>query len=234
MYWGSQADCGNAVTGKIYFFHKQKAADTLTIIVFLEVSDSRLTRVTHPALGKTEKQGSGHDEGRKMHNKQGEWIATRGEAAYARWMLDKREEAYRGAIHRAMALRVRTYQRLFGRHPGVQWLGFAGHLFSDDVADAMRLGNRGDDPPLKRKRPFDERYGRRVAEVRDARGMTQQQLAEAIGAHVTTVANYERGRIEIKMARLEQIARALSCELADLWAPLGSAVPASTGRGPEP
>ena len=36
----------------------------------------------------------------------------------------------------------------------------------------------------------------RIAEERKARGMTQQQLADAVGAHWITISKLERGRIQ--------------------------------------
>jgi transcriptional regulator with XRE-family HTH domain len=71
----------------------------------------------------------------------------------------------------------------------------------------------------------DARPGERLRQVREHRKMSQRRLAKAIGVSVGTVQNYERGRVAITTDRLEQLARALQCEPADLLKPSGSPPP---------
>jgi transcriptional regulator with XRE-family HTH domain len=70
----------------------------------------------------------------------------------------------------------------------------------------------------------DPDIGRRVAEIRKARGMSQAELATAVGTDKTTIANYEHGRSS-PMRRLDQLAVALQVKPDDLLNPPGSPVP---------
>lgn len=57
----------------------------------------------------------------------------------------------------------------------------------------------------------------RIAELREAKGMTQAQLARAIDADVSTVRNFERNRSGSKMiTRIINICDALDCDVRDL------------------
>ncbi|MDX1443719.1 MAG: helix-turn-helix transcriptional regulator [Gammaproteobacteria bacterium] len=64
---------------------------------------------------------------------------------------------------------------------------------------------------------FRVRFGRRVRQLREARGLSQQQLADAVSINLTHLSNIENGRYGIRFSRLETLASALSCELADLF-----------------
>lgn len=61
------------------------------------------------------------------------------------------------------------------------------------------------------------RFGRRVRELREARGLTLQALAREIDVNLTHLSNVEHGRYSIGFGRLEALAAALSCEVADLF-----------------
>ena len=61
--------------------------------------------------------------------------------------------------------------------------------------------------------PCMQRVGLRIAEARNAAGLTQQQLAEVIGLTRTSVTNMEVGRQSIDAVQLAQIARALRTTL---------------------
>ena len=56
--------------------------------------------------------------------------------------------------------------------------------------------------------------GRRVAEIRAARGLTQEQLAEVIGIAVTHLQKIETGRLNLTVRTLVTLANALRCESA--------------------
>jgi len=60
--------------------------------------------------------------------------------------------------------------------------------------------------------------GQRLHQIRVHREKSQGQIAKAIGVSVGTIQNYEHGRAHITMGRIEQLARALQCEPADLLA----------------
>lgn len=55
--------------------------------------------------------------------------------------------------------------------------------------------------------------------MREARGLTQQELGEAIGAHQSTVARYESGAYKLKVDTLLRIVAVLDCTLGDLLEP---------------
>ena len=69
------------------------------------------------------------------------------------------------------------------------------------------------------KRAIDSQPGKRLLEIRQHRGISQGRIAKVLGVSVGTVQNYEHGRTHITTDRLEQLARALQCEPADLLKP---------------
>ena len=56
----------------------------------------------------------------------------------------------------------------------------------------------------------------RIAAERKARGMTQQQLADAVGAHWITISKLERGHIKLTTDWLEKLAKPLGVRTMDL------------------
>lgn len=56
----------------------------------------------------------------------------------------------------------------------------------------------------------------RIKQLREARGMTQFELAEASGIHRVTIARYEIGDIGISLENAAKIAAALGCTVNDL------------------
>jgi len=60
-------------------------------------------------------------------------------------------------------------------------------------------------------------FGKRVAEVRKSRGVTQQQLAEAISMSVVAIAYIETGKRWARLGTLSKIAKALKVDVADLF-----------------
>ena len=81
-----------------------------------------------------------------------------------------------------------------------------------------------------RKRGIDPNPGRRLAELRRDRGLSQQQLADAIGLTTGAIKHLETARNVITTERLLQLAEALDCEPGDILAPVGSPMPLSPGR----
>jgi transcriptional regulator with XRE-family HTH domain len=63
---------------------------------------------------------------------------------------------------------------------------------------------------------IDAEIGARLAEIRRRCGLTQRQLAKAVGVELTTVQNWERGRTRLPAKRLAALANALHCQLIDL------------------
>ncbi len=60
-------------------------------------------------------------------------------------------------------------------------------------------------------------FGKRVAEVRKSRGVTQQQLAEATGMSVVAIAYIETGKRWARMGTLNKIAKHLKVNISDLF-----------------
>ena len=60
-------------------------------------------------------------------------------------------------------------------------------------------------------------FGKRVAEVRKSRGVTQQQLAEQISMSVVAIAYIETGKRWARLGTLSKIAKALKVDVADFF-----------------
>lgn len=69
------------------------------------------------------------------------------------------------------------------------------------------------------------RIGKRLAAIREHRRMSQADLAAALGVSKAAIGHYEHGRVRLTVPRLEQLALALHCRVADLLAPLDTPVP---------
>jgi len=82
--------------------------------------------------------------------------------------------------------------------------------------------------------PQDKRFyqalGQRVAELRKAQGLTQQQLAERLGISQQTLAHYEVGRLRVAVAMLPNLAKELNSSVEAL---VGMPTPKNK-RGPAP
>ncbi len=62
-----------------------------------------------------------------------------------------------------------------------------------------------------------ESLGRRIAELRKSRRLTQVQLAKAVGLSVEFISLVERGVNAPSVAGLESFAKALKVEIIDLF-----------------
>lgn len=60
-------------------------------------------------------------------------------------------------------------------------------------------------------------FGKRIAELRRKRGMTQEQLAAKIDTHVTTIAFIEGGTKFVRLTTLRKLAQALDVEIKQLF-----------------
>lgn len=61
------------------------------------------------------------------------------------------------------------------------------------------------------------KLGRRIASLRRARTLTQEQLAESVGCSVEFISLVERGVNAPSVARLEAFAKALGVAVKDLF-----------------
>lgn len=70
-----------------------------------------------------------------------------------------------------------------------------------------------------RKAPRDRGNESPIARARMAAGLTQKQLADAIGSIPAEVSRWEHGEREPRASKLKQIADALGCSVLDLMDP---------------
>ncbi|MBU6379149.1 MAG: helix-turn-helix transcriptional regulator [Gammaproteobacteria bacterium] len=57
----------------------------------------------------------------------------------------------------------------------------------------------------------------RVEELRNARGLTRQELADAVGVHYQTIGYLERGEYSPSLLLALKIAKALDAEIPELF-----------------
>jgi transcriptional regulator with XRE-family HTH domain len=80
------------------------------------------------------------------------------------------------------------------------------------------------------ERSFFESLGERIARLRREHGITQVQLAEALGVSQQTMQSYEVGRRRIPVSALPMVAQTLAVSLEELF---GQSKPAGRSkRGP--
>ncbi len=60
-------------------------------------------------------------------------------------------------------------------------------------------------------------FGKRVAEVRKSRGVTQQQLAEQIGMSVVAIAYIETGKRWARLGTLNKMAKSLHVDIREFF-----------------
>jgi transcriptional regulator with XRE-family HTH domain len=60
------------------------------------------------------------------------------------------------------------------------------------------------------------RFGQRLREVRQRKGVSQEKLAEMAGLHRTYVSSVERGERNISLVNIEGLAKALGVPMAEL------------------
>ncbi len=78
---------------------------------------------------------------------------------------------------------------------------------------------------------FYAQLGQRIAEARKAQGMTQVQLAEALGIAQQTLAHYEGGKLRVAVALLPPLAQILGVGVDEL---IGAPAKRTGKRGPTP
>lgn len=62
----------------------------------------------------------------------------------------------------------------------------------------------------------------RLKELREAQGMSQQEVADAIGLHLTNYNKLENGKTRLTQPRMEQLAQILHCSPSDFVSPSSS------------
>lgn len=66
------------------------------------------------------------------------------------------------------------------------------------------------------KEPILLQFGHKVQEIRKARNLSQEQLAELAGVHRTYIGMIERAEKNITLCNIEKIAKALNIEIKEL------------------
>jgi transcriptional regulator with XRE-family HTH domain len=61
-----------------------------------------------------------------------------------------------------------------------------------------------------------ERFGKRVREIREKKEISQEKLGELAGMHRTYVSSLERGKRNVSLVNLEKLAKALGVTMAEL------------------
>lgn len=60
----------------------------------------------------------------------------------------------------------------------------------------------------------------RIAELRKARGMTQQQLADATGVHWVTISNLERGKTQLTNGWMHKLSEVFRVDAYEIFGPM--------------
>lgn len=63
-------------------------------------------------------------------------------------------------------------------------------------------------------------FGKRLAQLRKSRNMTQQQLAETLGMSVVAIAYLETGKRFARLTTLHKVAKALRIDISELFSDL--------------
>jgi transcriptional regulator with XRE-family HTH domain len=66
-----------------------------------------------------------------------------------------------------------------------------------------------------------ERFGFAVRVLREARGLTQEELAHRSGIHRTYLSDLERGTRNVALVNIERLANSLTVSLGELFAKVG-------------
>lgn len=70
-----------------------------------------------------------------------------------------------------------------------------------------------------------KQVGKRIKELREARGLTQAQLAALLGKSVETISNFERGKVMTSLLTLEQLAGCFRVAVPEFFADSPAAPP---------
>ncbi len=62
-----------------------------------------------------------------------------------------------------------------------------------------------------------KRFGRRLRELRQAKGLSQEELAFRSGLHRTYISSTERGQRNVSLMNIEKLAQALNADIANLF-----------------
>ena len=69
----------------------------------------------------------------------------------------------------------------------------------------------------KMSKVFHKKFGKRIRELRKAKGMTQEQLSFEIDADNSYIANIENAHRDIPLSRIYKISKALGIPLKEIF-----------------
>lgn len=67
------------------------------------------------------------------------------------------------------------------------------------------------------KSPLSIKFGKRIRDLRDEQGISQEKLGELAKVHRTYVGMIERGEKNITLTNIEKFSKALKVEIKDLF-----------------
>ncbi len=70
---------------------------------------------------------------------------------------------------------------------------------------------------LMRKYKVNEKLGKRIRKARKERKMSQEELADRVGLHYTTISRIERGISNPPIQTINKIAKTLRVDMSDLF-----------------
>lgn len=62
-----------------------------------------------------------------------------------------------------------------------------------------------------------EKFGTRIKEMRQARGITQEELSFRARLHRTYISSIEMGKRNVSLVNIEKLAKALGCDIGDFF-----------------
>ncbi len=71
--------------------------------------------------------------------------------------------------------------------------------------------------PKERKTELQTIFGQTIRAKRLGMGLSQEELADLAGLHFTYVSSVERGERNISLENIGKLARALKCQIEDLF-----------------
>lgn len=72
-------------------------------------------------------------------------------------------------------------------------------------------------PLIQMKYKVNQKLGKRIRKYRRERRMSQEELADRVGLHYTTISRIERGISNPPVQTVSKIAKALKASLSDLF-----------------
>ena len=62
-----------------------------------------------------------------------------------------------------------------------------------------------------------QKFGFKIKEIRNSKGLSQEKLAEMAQLHRTYVSSLELGQRNVSLVNIERLAKALDCEIHELF-----------------